>query len=293
MELLRLAISSLIVKWLPQKIKYRAANILYPFNSAKSRGVDLTVEYLPKKYGLKFHLNTHEYIGWNIFFLGSYEPDTNAILAEFIKPGMIVIEAGANHGSETVIIASLVGINGKVFAFEPIPKIIDKLLINININKLNKIIKVESLALGESNKNIVFHIPYDNESNQGVSSKYKFGSKSDTLVVQQVKLDSWIQENHISKIDFIKMDIQGSEYDLMLGASECLAKFNPIVYLEADEIQTQNGSTSLESLYNILKTHSYDVFSVRKGERVALTPQNLESGNWLAIPSKKNEKINI
>lgn len=270
------------------RLKYRVANFLYSFGNNNMEGIDLIINYLPKKYnGLKFLLNTHEYIGWNIFFLGEYEPETNLILEEFIKPDMIVIEAGANNGSESVLIGRLIDSDGHLYAFEPFETISRKLKINLLLNQMEKKVTIESFALGSDTETVEFYLPSKNASNQGEASKFKFKSFSDSIRVKQITLDDWVIQNKIKKVDFIKMDVQGAELDILVGAKNVLQSMKPVIYLEADEIQTSNSKTSLKDIFQVLSINHYDVYLIQEKNRRALNMQNLESGNWLALPKDK------
>ena len=284
MELFRLALASQIVSWVPQPFKYRIANLLYPFKK-QQKGVDIIINYLPKKFnGLKFLLNTHDYIGWNIFFLGEYENDTNLVLKEYVKPGMTVIEAGANNGSESVIIAHLLGPTGHLFAFEPFEKVARILNINILINNCDSIITLEKLALGSSEETIEFYIPKENVSNQGEASKYPFSSTFDSIHVKQTKLDQWVKTKNVSRVDFIKMDVQGAEMDILEGARNTIKLMKPVIYLEADAIQSSNGNSNLDTLYRNLIELDYEIYTYIDNKKTKLLYNNIMSGNWLAIP---------
>jgi len=289
MELAWVAIVRLIVRLLPERFRYRAANMLYPFSGKLNQGVDITIGYLSDKYGLKYLVNTRDYIGWHIFFLGAYEKDTNEIMSRYIKEGMTVVEAGANHGSETVIIGKLIGEKGRLYAFEPLPILIERLSINIKINKQEDYVKIVPFALGELEQTIQFHIADEKLSNQGMGSKYLFSLATKTIFVEQTTLDKWAERTNLPAIDFIKMDIQGAELDLLRGGADTIKRWKPVIYLEADEVQTSNGHTTLEDIFSCLDGYGYEVLlTTLKGSRT-LDRHNLESGNWLARPRSKDQ----
>ncbi len=261
--------------------------MLYPFNGKSTQGVDLIIDYLPDKYNLKYLVNTKEHIGWNIFFLGAYEKDTNEILSKYIKEGMTVVEAGANHGSETVIIGKLIGEKGMLYAFEPLPTLIERLSINIKINKQEDYVRVVPFALGELEQTIQFHIADERLSNQGMGSKYEFSLATKSISVEQLTLDKWVERTNISVIDFIKIDIQGAELDLLRGGADTIKRWKPILYLEADEVQTNNGHTTLEDIFSCLSGYGYEVRLTTQKSSRKLDIHNLASGNWLALPRSK------
>jgi FkbM family methyltransferase len=270
-----------IVRILANLGGYRIALKLYPFNSSFFSGVQLRRKYLDKNYGLSIQLNSKDLIDHKILFTGVYEKNTNNILTEYIKEGDLVIEAGANSGTETLLISRLVGNDGKVFAFEPVPHIFDKLSLNL---KLNKISNVEShnIALGNNNDKIPFQINSINHPNQGMGTKLNIDFKNgDTIYVKQRTLDSFWESNCFNEnIAFLKMDIQGGEFDLLKGAAKVLTNNRPKIFLEASK-----SWSNLEFIYDLLIKYDYSIFLVNGNlnKMIEIGPDKLLEGNWLAL----------
>jgi FkbM family methyltransferase len=176
---------ALLRPW-PSRVQLNVARRLYGLDSVRVRGFDAVVPYLGRS---RFALNTKDLIGWRIFFTGQYERETNHVLRCFCQPGDIVVEAGANNGSETVLLANLVGPTGEVYAFEPVPHVRAQLEANIRLNALEAIVQVESLALAESAGEADFFVMPVAASNQGMSSRFFFPGSQGKVPVVQVRLD--------------------------------------------------------------------------------------------------------
>ena len=284
-ELLKISIIKKLSSLFPDKGKFRLIKLLYDYQSKNVRGINIVVPYL-KEYNFRFLLNTKDIIGWKIFFFGEYEKSTNDLLRRFIKPGHYVIEAGANNGSETLLLSKLVQ-EGKVYAFEPVSHIYDRLEFNIKLNGLDGKIYRSMLALGDENKKIQFNIfPLDFE-NQGMSSKYGNNKLTSKIDVQQITLDTWVRENNIPKIDFLKMDIQGAEIDLIKGAKESIAKFKPLIFTEAAD-----SWLNISTLFQLLKEMKYSIYLIEDKKFTLIKPEvEVKGGNWLAVPENSNLKI--
>jgi len=139
----------------------------------------------------------------------------------------VVFDAGANSGIFACLAAKRIGPEGKVYAFEPVPKIRKSLEETVRINRLNIIIIVP-FALGDKVEKLKISIAPDNNigGGWGASSGIKdFGGEYE--IVPQITLDNFIQNNNIQKVDFIKMDIEGMERNALRGAIETLRKFKP------------------------------------------------------------------
>lgn len=262
-------------------IGYSVALKLYPLQSTNFQGLWISKKYLQNEFDLKINLFSQNLIDHKILFTGQYEEDTNRILKKYIKSGSVVIEAGANTGTETLLISRLVGHKGHVFAFEPIPHIYAILKSNCNLNKLENATLVKK-AVGEMNSELKFYMADESFTNQGMGTKFKgHGHVENEILVTQVSIDNFAKENNIPKVDFIKMDIQGAEYDALVGAKNTIDAFSPKIFLEAGE-----GWSSLTELYDWLSSNNYSIYLISGKDEILMEKNELaKSGNWLAIPN--------
>jgi FkbM family methyltransferase len=135
-----------------------------------------------------------------------------AILKEIIKPGMTVLDIGANIGIYTSFMAKIVGEKGRVYAFEPSPH---------NFNLLKKYnnqgnVTLVQTAIGDTTGRIALYI----SDKLNVDHRtYETGEKRKKIDVPSYRLDDYLQGR---KIDFVKMDIQGFEYKALLGMENTL-----------------------------------------------------------------------
>ena len=140
-----------------------------------------------------------------------------------VKQGDYVIDAGANFGHLTMYFSFLVGPNGKVFAFEPDERnkkyITSNLLLNPNLPQ--NIIHYSEL-LWKKNEWVEFC-----EAGTVASSAKYFDKNSVRVKKESILLDSWIKNNSIQHLDFIKMDIEGAEIEAMEGSIEMIKSLKP------------------------------------------------------------------
>ncbi|MDB5255484.1 MAG: FkbM family methyltransferase [Chitinophagaceae bacterium] len=268
-----------IGKLIPQRLRFRFYKLLYNYESPRYKGVQLIIPYF-ESLNLQFIVSTQYLIDWNVFFFGQYEKETNDLLLEYIKPGQVVIEAGANNGTETVLLSRLVGPTGKVFAFEPVEHIHNMLQLNLSINHCGNV-TAEQKALGESDGELYFNVLPENFCNQGMAGKYDERSVDTKVLVQQTSIDSLLLQHHIQAIDFIKMDIQGAEIELLKGAEQTIQKSKPLIFTEATE-----DFLSIQKLFETLSDLNYSVYFIQpKGHLRLLSKDTLIEGNWLAKPT--------
>ncbi|MBC7554887.1 MAG: FkbM family methyltransferase [Taibaiella sp.] len=278
-ELNRLSKTKKIVSYLPERLKFRALKALYNYEADDIHGIDLVAPL--QNDGLVCFINTKDIIGWKIFFYGEYESSTNKIIKKYINPGDVVIEAGANLGSETLLLSRLVGDTGKVYGFEPNPFIFERLKMNLAINEL-KNVDIHDIALGESNEIIYFNIYTKGFCNPGMSSKYISNKDTRKISVPQMTLDAFVAKHNVSKVDFIKMDIQGAEIDLFNGAAATISKFRPLIFTEADQY-----CLDMKVLHEKLTSSGYKVYLIKENENIFIpSPAEAVDGNWLGVYGK-------
>lgn len=135
-----------------------------------------------------------------------------------VKPNDIVIDAGANLGHISIYLSKKVGVDGKIYAFEPDGKNTQSLKKNISLNKdLPNNIVIEDLLLWNENTLIDFE-----EAGTVGSSAVWFSGSENVVKKQAVSIDSWVDKKGIKKLDFIKMDIEGAEIEALDGCVETI-----------------------------------------------------------------------
>jgi FkbM family methyltransferase len=178
--------------------------------------------------GHLMYLDPHD--SMDLFINKIYEPYETELISSIIKPGNIVVDIGANIGYHTLIFAKLVGPNGKVFAFEPEPTNFRLLEKNVSVNGYSNVTLEQK---GVSNRNEKKKL-YLNRWHSGFHTIYKSEQRAnlDTVEIETVSLDDYFS-NYRGKVDFIKMDIEGSEITALEGMQTILQRQNNIKLLVA------------------------------------------------------------
>lgn len=278
---------------LPRRIRLRIAKLLTDFDYRLLKGVRFTVRY---ESDLLLAVNTKDAIGWRVFMTGEYEPITNKVIRAYCGPQCVVLDAGANIGTEALVAAKSVGPSGKVFAFEPVPVVYRAMVQNIEINNLQARITAFQFALGSEAKSVEFHLMAPEMPNQGMSSAHRFPESSQTILVQQIALDAWVSQTNCTRLDFIKMDIQGGELNMLKGGLGTLRKFRPIIFTEAGEAEQRQAGSTLHEFGAYIEGLGYDIFEFTRASR---TPSRvdlsspLSDGSWLCIPSERFDIYNV
>jgi len=189
-------------------------------------------EFISVKFSkVIFLLEINTFIGeiFNQIFLN----DEYNIYESNIK-NKIVIDAGANVGVFSLY-ASMLGAK-KVYAFEPVKETYDMLVKNIKINKLeNKVIPINK-ALGDKNETKTISFTNAGDASASLKEERKGGKCEEVISI--IKLDDFVKENKLKRVDFIKMDVEGYEENVLLGAKETIKKWKPILSFSAYHLPT-------------------------------------------------------
>jgi FkbM family methyltransferase len=139
-----------------------------------------------------------------------------------LRPGMRVLDVGANIGYFTLLFARLVGPTGHVYAFEPEPRNFDLLQRNVARNRYANVTAVPKAVSRASGRQQLYKSP----DNLGDHRLAHGPADRDSIDVTVVALDEFFAGDR--RVDFIKLDIQGAEYGALQGARALLARSNPL-----------------------------------------------------------------
>lgn len=141
----------------------------------------------------------------------------------FLKENDIVVDAGANIGLFSIF-ASKQNVQ-QIYAFEPQKEAIEILKKNIELNKSQEKISIVQFGLYDKTEDL--ELSLSDESYSAASLIIQRNHSGNSEIIHCTTLDSWVVENNVSKIDFIKADIEGAERNMLLGAKNVLQKFAP------------------------------------------------------------------
>jgi FkbM family methyltransferase len=194
-----------------------------------------------------------------LMWAGAYERDLVEMFKAILKPGMTVLDVGANIGYFSAIAAGLVGTEGSVHSFEPVPQCFARLQRNLSNSRTAR---AYSYAVGNATGSATIHF---NERELGWSSLLSNFDLDSTIEVKLITLDAWTQQEQIRKIDLIKLDAEGLEYRVLLGAKRVLRDFRPVIAAELNSECLKRDRRTPEDILHLLQSAEYRVFSFNQG----------------------------
>jgi len=195
-----------------------------------------------------------------IFYLkpGSYEEETERFIRQNVKPGMTVLDIGANTGYMTILLADMVGAHGQVHSFEPMPANYELLRKNVQSNGLSQV-HLHKFALSERKGEATLHIDPGNDGGNTIGEVTgEDWNGHATVTVATETLDEFIAQAGIGDVGFIKIDVEGAESLVFAGAARLLSRPNaPVIVCEVGDAAQQLVGTTELNLRKTLYGHGY------------------------------------
>ena len=180
------------------------------------------------RYGKIMYNQLDQFIGRSLRLYGEFSQGEADIFEQIVKPGHIVVEAGANIGAHTIHLAQLAGDNGQVWAFEPQRLVFQLLAGNVALNSLTNVHCLQKCLIGSGKRTIPVPVLDVNKINNwgGVELEHSVEGEP----VEAITIDSL----DLPGCDFLKIDVEGMELQVLQGAEETIRKYQPVIYTEAD-----------------------------------------------------------
>ena len=228
---------------------------------------DARFRWAVDRWGNRFWLNPFYLIDREIIVRGGYELELLKFLEREIRPDAVCLDVGANIGQVSVFMGAMLSRGGAVHAFEPVPQLFGRLASNVEANALGDVVHCHQVALSDVSGVAEFSCSSQSEPNQGQGSLVSELAKSSSKVtVQTARLDDFVRDTHLDRLDLIKIDIQGGEPGFLLGACETVREFKPMILMEVSpEDLSSLGKTSRDLLEQI-QDCGYDMWELGSNE---------------------------
>jgi FkbM family methyltransferase len=185
------------------------------------------------------------------------EPEVVHLMLRVLRPGDLAVDAGANVGFFSCLMSRLVGLTGRVLAFEPAAVNLAKLHRNLALNGIENV-EVHPTALWDSGTEMPFWYGHDS----GACSFAQYHEATGSVVVKTETLDECLPFSTVPPVRLLKLDVEGSEERALRGARVLLASVfePPYVTCEMNDDALQAMSSSKEQLRAYMRERGYQMF---------------------------------
>jgi FkbM family methyltransferase len=206
--------------------------------------------------GANYELHLGEMIDLALY-LQQFEPDVRAAIRRETKPGMTVLDIGANIGAHTLLFSTLVGATGRVVAFEPTDFAFAKLQKNVSLNPR---LSVETVRMA-----LADHTRARQEVDFRASWQTNGTRANGTSTVDIIRLDEWAEQHQLSNVDLIKLDVDGFEYPVIAGGLTTIGRTRPTFIIEATGLHFADPA---KNPFKVLQSFGYDFWDMGEQQRL-------------------------
>jgi FkbM family methyltransferase len=183
---------------------------------------------------------------WNFAYGYEYEKLETELISK-LKP-KVFIDVGAHIGYYTMLVHKLGA--EKIIAIEPDPRVFRILNRAIEANKLENIITINIAAYNKSNVTLELHLS-TKSGFSSISSSHLPKTCGGTASVKTITLDEVVRTLNLDKIDLVKIDVEGAEAYVLLGAQKVINQFRPLLLVEV-------LGANRENVFEFFGTKKYD-----------------------------------
>lgn len=242
-------------KWLRKLIiNNPEASCLYKMIPNNYQYKPNTIRYFKYK-GINLKVDIRDYVQHNLYF--NFKDKAQEKLISLAKSEFIILDIGTNIGSTLLQFAKNVGTSGFVYGFEPDFLNHKACIENIALNPFSNL---EVFNIGLGNEKGTFDLVVDKETNRG-ENKIQLTKQADKTYtsIHVERLDDWISNQKIEKLNLIKIDVEGFEMNVLKGAYLTIKRFYPILFIEVDDNNLNTVGNSAKELILFLEELNYKI----------------------------------
>ena len=184
------------------------------------------------------HVDAQSFIERDLLLFGAFERELHDFIASTLREGAVFMDVGANVGCYSMQAATLVGPTGRIISFEPSPPVFERLRQNVDLNAFSNI-SLCACALGGASARRLLYVESGNQGySNAIASLHPsdwHGSRDNAREIQVTTMDEWFQESGLPRLDLVKIDVEGAEFEVLEGARQTLTTHQPTIAMEVCE----------------------------------------------------------
>ncbi len=236
---------------------------------------------------IALHTTVDNYIEWTILSTGTYEDEIGKLIKISLHEGDNALDIGGNIGLQSLRMSACVGLNGKIYAFEPLKHIAEKFKKNIALNKANNVTLFE-MALSDVEGEMVYKMD-KNTWNQGTFSLKNASTGTDAQNIIINIADELAEIQHLESLALIKIDVEGFEYNVLRGLKATLQKHRPRIIFEYDNNYWESTAQNINSCFDFLTELGYAIYQISDaGAELINSVADVTGGNLFCLPNLNN-----
>lgn len=239
-------------------------------------------------HGTKVRIYLGNDLSRQLFIAGCIDPNEFVLLDKVLQTGMTFLDVGANEGLYSLFASARVGPSGSVWAFEPSQREIARIDCNLELNRLNNVHRLPIALSSSDGDGTLLVAGYEHEGHNTLGAFIYDTVLQHEETVPLRRLDRVVEESKVSRVDFIKIDVEGAELKVLTGARKTLQQFRPFVLFEANNRSLQQQGADVRELIHFLTSESFQIYLFDSNTGCpAVAREGCFSENMLAVPEER------
>lgn len=213
-------------------------------------------QILVEREHLTWSIDPTDYVQSQLFWYGTRDKWEIYHLRRLLTPGAVILDAGANFGYYSLVLAHFLQRNCTVYAFEPNPATYQRLNLNISLNGMGDIIHAQRLGLSDYAGEAAL---VEQAGNTGATALVEGHG------VRVTTLDSFVRANNVGRVNLIKIDVEGTERSVLQGARELIGTTPaPMILIEVHPHTLRRAGTSADDLIEDVRRLGFDIYELHR-----------------------------
>jgi FkbM family methyltransferase len=220
-----------------------------------------------------------------VFVHGAFERAELEFIQNVVRKDMVVADIGANIGVHTLVLADAVGELGRLHAFEP-SRAFQRLVCNVELNAFANRCQLNNVALGREKGTLLLNqcVPGREaftSAGQPLNAAYATGAQFE---VGLDTLDDYANRNGVGAFDFVKIDVEGYEVEVLEGATAMLRNRRiKILMIEFNDVCLVSSGSSSSQLYSLLRNHGLRLHLLDRQAEKLIPCDSPPAGTWNTV----------
>jgi FkbM family methyltransferase len=233
-------------------------------------------------------LAENDFMGASILWDG-FENAEYDLAGRLVRPGMTVLDIGAHKGFYSLLFSRTVGPQGQVLSFEPSRRERSRLKLHLRINSCTNV-RVFDFAIGQTEGQAQLFVVDGTETGLNSLRPPSESVQTHQETVRIRALDAVLAEQHVNRVDFVKIDVEGAELAVFSGATDLLGRApRPMILAEVSDLRAKQWGHTASDLLALLERFNFKWFAIRPGGKLLLVDRQKSSyeDNFLAVPEER------
>jgi FkbM family methyltransferase len=222
------------------------------------------------------------------------------LLRRLVRPGDVCVDVGAAGGAHLLVMAKQAGPRGTVLGFEPRPRSLRMLRTLVRASRLTDRVRLRQQALADRVGTMALRIPVvptrahfhgSTEDRATVAAFARLPHRE--IEVPTASLDEVLAAEGLSRLDVLKLDVEGAELLVLSGATRVLTELRPIVVLEADDLHQARFDATADDVLSTVREHGYRIYRYRRAALEEVAGAVDDEDDYVFVPEEREPPIAV